>query len=99
MQSVREINETHVYACHLPFADASVLQQIAKALIAKEKTMVLLTCQRGSGCLVLFARSSDVDRDMAQLLRACGVRGGGKPDFAQGSAPAEQVLANALSLL
>ena len=99
MQSVREINETHVYACHLPFADASVLQQIAKALIAKEKTMVLLSCQRDNGCLVLFARSNDVNQDMAQLLRACGVRGGGKPDFAQGSAPDEQVLVNALSLL
>ena len=99
LQSIRHINGCNVYACHLPFADAAVLQQTAKVLIGNEKTIVLLTCQRENGCLVLFARSTDAQYDMAQLLRSCGVRGGGKPDFAQGSSPDEQVLKNALSLL
>ena len=39
----------------------------------------------------MFARSQDVDINMGALLtacaRACGGKGGGKPDFAQGGGP------------
>ncbi|MBR6753774.1 MAG: alanyl-tRNA editing protein [Clostridia bacterium] len=77
--------EAHVYCCHLPFADASILQQAAKALLQKENTLLFLSCPRPAGCHVLFARSADRREDMASLLRSCNIRGGGKPDFVQGS--------------
>ena len=99
LQSKTMIKDKTVYACHLPYADAASLQQAAKALIAEENTLVLLSCQRDNGCLLLFARSADAQTDMAALLRNAGARGGGKPDFAQGSAPDESVLQIALSLL
>lgn len=76
----------NVYCCHLPFADAAILQQAAKTLLQRENTLLFLSCPRPTGCHVLFARSADRTEDMAALLRASGVRGGGKPDFAQGSA-------------
>lgn len=88
-----------IYACHLPFADAAAMQQAAKELIAEENTLLLLSCRRDGGRMLLFARSRDVDVDMAALLRKTGARGGGKPDFAQGSTTEETVLDAALSLL
>ncbi len=84
--SVQQVSGVNVYACHLPFADAVILQQAAKALIGKPHTLVLLSCPRDVGALLLFARSADETWDMAALLRSTGARGGGKPDFAQGSA-------------
>lgn len=73
------------YCCSLPFADASILQQTAKALLQQENTLLFLSCPREKGQLLLFARSADRKEDMAAILRKSGARGGGKPDFAQGS--------------
>lgn len=78
-------NGADVYCCHLPFADAAILQQAAKVLLQKENTLLFLSCPRPVGFHVLFARSGNRLEDMAALLRASGARGGGKPDFAQGS--------------
>ena len=95
----RSCGDLRVYPCHLPFADAASMQQAAKAMLAEEKTIVLLSCQRENGRMLLFARSADLPHDMAALLRNAGARGGGKPGFAQGSTTGENVLENALSLL
>lgn len=85
MHSLEIRKGAHIYCCHLPFADASILQQAAKALLQKENTLLFLSCPRSADCHVLFARSADRREDMASLLRSCNIRGGGKPDFAQGS--------------
>lgn len=85
LHSCETKNGASVYCCHLPFADAAILQQAAKVLLQKENTLLFLSCPRPAGCHVLFARSADRTEDMAALLRSFGARGGGKPDFAQGS--------------
>lgn len=98
LQSHTDRSCADVYCCHLPFADASILQQAAKYLLQHENTLLFLSCPRADGCHVLFARSSDREEDMASLLRTAGAKGGGKPDFAQGSAQ-EPVSALLLSRL
>ena len=63
------------------------LREVASSLIERPRTLALLAASRPDGtCLLLFARSADLTADMGALLRACGAKGGGKPDFAQGSA-------------
>ena len=80
------------------------LREAASGLIEEEKTVALLIAPREEGgFLVLFARSDGVDCDVGRLLReacaACGGKGGGKPDFAQGSAPTGEVLDIARGIL
>ena len=45
--------------------------------------------------MLVFARGAQASPDMAALIRACGGRGGGKPDMAQGNAPDGSVLEQA----
>ncbi len=77
------------------------LREVASSLIERPRTLALLAAARPDGGFqLLFARSADLTADMGALLRACGAKGGGKPDFAQGSAPqAEPVFANARAAL
>ncbi len=87
------------YCCTLPFADASILQQTAKALLQQENTLLFLACPREKGLLLLFARSADRTEDMAALLLKTGARGGGKADFAQGSTEDMELIARLPTLL
>ncbi len=79
--------------------DANGLRDLAARLIAQPKVIALLAAPREQGCLVLFARSQDLNPDMAALLRQAGGKGGGKPDFAQGSAADADVLDRAADAL
>jgi len=84
-------------------ADMPLLRDLASYLCRNAKTIVLLGAPAPSGdTLYIFARSSDVSEDMGRLLsisaKNVGGKGGGKPDFAQGSGP-EQALDEALKLL
>jgi alanyl-tRNA synthetase len=80
--------------------DPDSLRDIAAQLIGQENTIVLLASPDGSGGeRLLFARSADLSRDMAALLRACGARGGGRPDFAQGLSQNQGTLKEARKLL
>lgn len=88
-----------LYARHLPFADRGALLHAASALVKKGNVLALFTCPDKNGCAVLFLRSEDRAEDMAQLLRACGARGGGKSDMAQGSAADASVLTSARQTL
>jgi len=88
-----------VYARHLPFADRAALLHAAAALTKAGNAVALLTCPDKNGCAVIFLRSADRSEDMSALLRACGARGGGKPDMSQGSAADESILAAALTQL
>ena len=49
-------------------------------------------CPDGQGAYRLaFARSGDGAGNMRTLMQACGARGGGRPELAQGSGTAENV--------
>jgi alanyl-tRNA synthetase len=74
------------------------LRELASALIERGDVVALL---RSAGTdapgPVVFARGADADADMGRLLSLAagqtGGKGGGKPDFAQGSLTAEGLLA------
>jgi alanyl-tRNA synthetase len=72
----------------LDHRDGEALKQIARAIIAHEKTVALLASREGDAARLVFARSPDAPGDMNALMRAaCSLldgRGGGKPDLAQG---------------
>ncbi len=89
--------------CHcFEGVDINALQQCAVLAGKQAKTISLLGSKTESGCLLLFARGGDVQVDVSGILRkSCaqyGGKGGGKSDFARGSAPDERVLETALEL-
>lgn len=67
---------------------AESLKLLALALITNPNTIALLGSRDGDTARLVFARSSDANGDMNELMRkACEMidgRGGGKPDMAQG---------------
>ena len=96
LQVLRASRQGNVYAAHLEFADHETLLHAASELTRDEQAVVLLSCPRKDARMLVFARGGAAGIDMAALLRACGGRGGGKPDMAQGSAPDGSVLEAAL---
>jgi alanyl-tRNA synthetase len=68
---------------------------MANLLQARPRTVVLLATTTAGKSTVIFARSSDVDMHMGNLLRdalkAHGGSGGGRPELAQGGVAAEQL--------
>jgi alanyl-tRNA synthetase len=68
--------------------DAESLKKLAHALIAFPKVVALLFSKDKNTSRMVFARSSDAEGDMNQLMKkACEMldgRGGGRPDMAQG---------------
>ena len=89
----------NVYAAHLPFADHDTLLKAASELTKEPEAIVLLSCPKGEGQMLVFARGRGAKQDMAQLLRSTGARGGGKPDMAQGSAAEGDAVAKAAASL
>ena len=89
----------NVYAAHLPFADHDTLLKAASELTKEPEAIVLLSCPKGEGQMLVFARGKEAKQDMAQLLRSTGARGGGKPDMAQGSAGEGDAVAKAAACL
>lgn len=73
--------------------DMSILKDAAAEIIRAPGRIALLAAGTGEKCSLLFARSDDVDIHMGRLLadaaKPLGGKGGGRPDFAQGSGPAE----------
>ena len=88
-----------IYAAHLPFADHDTLLKAASELTKDPEAIVLLSCPKGEGQLLVFARGAGNTADMARLLRSTGARGGGKPDMAQGSDTGGDVIQKALQAL
>lgn len=94
---------TRLIVSLLPEADD--LKDIAARLIQEDSIIALLAApDEQNGERLVFARSANITRDMSVLLRACGAKGGGRPDFAQGIARetcalegAKEILINSVS--
>jgi len=97
LQALRAGKRGNLYAGHLEFADHETLLHAAAELIRQPEAIALLSCPRKEGRMLVFARGAAAAPDMAALLRACGGRGGGKPDMAQGSAADGAVLEKAIT--
>ena len=99
-KAVRTADGMDIVPLLLPPADRQVLVQCASDLIKGENTVALcaMPSEKG-GVQVIFACSAGLNCDMGALMRASGCRGGGKKDFAQGSAQDASVLDTALSAL
>ena len=92
LEAIRREGKSGLYASHVTFADPDTLSRAAAELI-REGGTALLSCPRGQGRHLVFATGGDAD--MAALMRRSGARGGGKPEFAQGSAPDGEALLRA----
>ena len=104
MENAQVIDGAKVAAGTLPALSPDALRELASGLIGQGGVIALLASPKESGgYLTLFARSEDISRDVGKLLReasaACGGKGGGKSDFAQGSAPTDEVIAAAMKIL
>ena len=82
-------------AAGLEEADLPAMEELAAGLIGESGVLALLCVPQGEKTLCLFARSLDRAEDMPRLLKDCGARGGGRPDFARGAAPDRDVLERA----
>lgn len=79
--------------------DANLLKMMAKRLTAEAGVIALLGGYAGGRAYLCFARAPDVSSDVAALLRGAlsaldspGAKGGGSPEFAQGSGPSPGIL-------
>lgn len=87
-----------LYTGFFSFLSPAQLQSAAVQLLRQDDdALALLSCPGKSGRALIFCRGSALSYDMATLLWASGARGGGKPDFAQGSAPDDTPLKNAIA--
>lgn len=96
---IRAEKRGSLYQAHVTFADPGTLLRAALEIVKTDEAAALLSCPRGKERHVVFARGAGVDADMALLLRACGARGGGKSDLAQGISADGGVLQRAAEAL
>ncbi|MBQ1256592.1 MAG: hypothetical protein IIX93_04905 [Clostridia bacterium] len=79
------------------------LREAGNAIIQNGNAVALLADKSEKGYMLFFARSEDVSADMGRILSASakmhGGKGGGKSDFAQGSAQDADVLDDAYRML
>jgi len=102
MKKAKELSGGHKLIAEMLDCDDSVLKDVASRLIKEKGLIVLLGIMASEKAMFIFARSSDVDVHMGQLLSAAakplGGKGGGRPDFAQGGGPSE-ILEQAVEML
>jgi len=96
VQQLTREKQGSLYVGRVDFATRDLLLRAASLLTKAPDAVALLCCPAEAGVAVVFARGSDAPQDMAQLMRACGIRGGGKPAIAIGAAENETCLAKAL---
>ncbi len=88
--------------CKTVEADAQALRELASELIGRGGVAALLAAKDGEKHSLVFARSADLSYGMGKIMseaaRACGGKGGGRPDFAQGGG-SEEILWAARDML
>lgn len=80
-------------------AGRDALTALGQALAGEPGMVALLQSKGPQGYSLLFCRHPEAPGDMARLMREAGARGGGKPDFAQGSAAGDGALPLARRIL
>ena len=98
VREAEPVNGMRLACAMLECGDAALLRETASRVIHSDGMAALLGTRADGKVLYVFAHAADVSFDAGALMRASGGRGGGKPDFAQGSGP-EQVLAAARAKL
>lgn len=83
----------------LPEASRDALMALGQALVKREGLIALLQTPSEKGYSLLFCRHPKASVDMGKLIREAGAKGGGKPDFAQGSAADPDTLDRARRIL
>lgn len=82
--------------------DAALLRELTSKLIETNGVIALMGAKTPTQAVYVFGRSQEGTADMGMLLReaakACGGKGGGKPDFAQGGG-SEDILGAACAKL
>ncbi len=107
VQTLREharlINGVRVIAARLPALAPDGLRRLASELTGDENAVALLAAEKEGGWNLVFSRGAAVVLDMGKLLREaaarCGGKGGGRSDFAQGSAPDLSALDTAIGII
>jgi len=85
LQAVPLPDGGRLVVAELEAADTPAMEELAAELIGHGSLVALLSAPGEDRGLFLFARSGDRTEDMPGLMRECGVRGGGQPDFARGA--------------
>ncbi len=100
------VGDVNLIATLLPNKEPSTLKNLASALQAQTKTIVLLGSSIDQKASFVYARSEEINLNVGQVLRESlskfGGRGGGKADFAQGAGPAnsgEAILKDSIDYL
>ncbi|QQS47933.1 MAG: hypothetical protein IPM66_04555 [Acidobacteriota bacterium] len=94
LESAAETDGLRLVTACFDDRDVEEVKLTAHRLVDRERVIALLATIDGDAVRLVFARSSDLEVDLNQLMRtACqsiGGRGGGRPDFAMGGGPAPQ---------
>jgi len=88
-QSVSLKGGGRLIVAELETVDVHAMEELAAELIGEGNLIALLSAPAEGKTQFLFARSGDRAEDMPGLLRECGARGGGRPDFARGAGGAD----------
>ena len=103
LDGAQMISGVPLVSARLPEMPMDALRSLASGLIEREKCIALLASEKADGFNLIFARNPAIDADMGKLLReaatSCGGKGGGRGDFAQGSAKEARALELAVQIL
>lgn len=103
LEQAEAVNGVRIVRLSLDEGNMQGLIGAVQLIIANEKAVALVCGKRDNGVNIVFGRSADIDDDMGKLMKAAASahsgRGGGKSDFAQGSALDASVLDTAFEIL
>lgn len=103
LKNASEIGGVKIVKCVFKGIGTEGLREAGNRIIENGNAAALLADEGEKGFTLFFARSEDVSMNMGKILSECakrhGGKGGGRGDFAQGSAADAAVLDDALCVL